>query len=122
MSTASALGIDVSSLPIEDVQTLAGDIAIPIATIDASVFAGQPPSPFDFGVLSDSQNPFNENVLGGNILSGFNEVEFNVLFGRFEAVPAPEPSSLTLLLAGIAVLAISVSARKKKDVRSQRGA
>ena len=97
---------------MEDVQTYVGDISVPFATIDLAVFAGQPLTPFSLGILSDTQNPLDENILGTDVLSGFDEFDFNVLLGKFEAVPTPEPSSLVLLLTAIGALGIAALGRR----------
>jgi hypothetical protein len=100
---AIALGLNLSSLPTETIDTPLGPITIP----EANIAFGLPPllgtTTDTFGILSDSLDPNHVNILGADILDQFDTYALNITDGRFEETSVPEPKTLGLLAIGIAM-------------------
>jgi hypothetical protein len=97
-TVAAALGT-LTPGPSESVTTELGTITVPTALLSVDVFPQQDPTTLNIGILPDSLNPNNVNVLGMDFLGAYPVLLLNAATSTISAVP--EPATWFLWTAGL---------------------
>ncbi len=99
---AASLGLDLSRLPLDLVPTIFGDVNVWTTPLSYVLFSEDGSLLNTFGILPNSFNPDNINILGTDILGNTEtyQVDTDKGFLRAGAV-VPEPVSSVLFLLGL---------------------
>jgi len=110
-SLALSLGVNLADLPSTSVQGDFGAIPALETTLDVDLFPGTgfPTFAIPVAIADSANNPLAENFLGDDILGllPFWEVTVDPTgAATFSATPAPEPSTASVLVAGMVILTV----------------
>lgn len=100
--TFRAVGIDLNSLPLKNVNTGFGQPRVPTADINLALFPDSlfPKFDLEVGILSTALDPLGLDFLGADLLNQFSYWEMSPsadgLSGTFYAAVPEPPMSLTL--------------------------
>jgi hypothetical protein len=108
-SLASNLGM-LTSGPSETVVSDLGSFSVQTAILKLDVFSQEGPVTMTVGILPDSLNPGNVNVLGMDFYDQFPELIWNGETSTFSA--APEPGTWAVVLLGFGVLGWNLRQRR----------
>ncbi len=110
-SLASSLG-PLTAGPSETVMSDFGSFSVPTAILKLDVFPQEGPVTMTVGILPNSLNPDNVNVLGMDFYDQFPELIWNGATSTFSA--APEPGTWSIFLIGFGVLGWHLRERRAR--------
>jgi hypothetical protein len=102
-SLADSLGT-LTAGPTEIVMSDLGTFTVSTAILDLNVFSQQGPVMMTVGILPDSLNPDNINVLGMDFYDKFSELIWNGATSTFSAAVVPEPGAWSIIILGVGML------------------
>ena len=99
----TGLGLDLSLLSMDPYATyVGGEISIWTAVLPYQLFPEDPKLPNKFGIVPNSYNPDNINLLGTDILTPQGVYQMDTPSEKLRAGEiVPEPSTIILLFAGL---------------------
>lgn len=117
-SVANSLG-PLTVGPLETVTSELGSFTVSTAILQVGVFSQQSPSTMTVGILPDSLNPGNINVIGMDFYSHYSELIWNGANSTFSAMRVPEPGTWSIFLVGFGVLGLHFRQRRAHQYASR---
>lgn len=105
--------------PSETVTSELGSFTVSTAILQLGVFSQQSPSTMTVGILPDSLNPDNINVIGMDFYSHYSELIWNGANSTFSAMGVPEPGTWSIFLVGFGVLGLHFRQRRAHQYASR---